>query len=155
NAVPRYDAAVLANAPDLLEAYDREWNVMHTDTCLMPSARCALQATNLLRNADFARPGIAWRAADPWVDLQWRDGYLRATTTATAGAVVQDVPWIVSPGRAYRLAAWVRAVDVRARTTGTLELTSTPPSGAAVTGATRFDAGADWTPVSVAVLPKP
>jgi hypothetical protein len=150
----RYDAAVFAGAPDVLAAYEREWVATHTDACETPQARCAIQTTNLLRGAGFDRPGHGWRAADGQaVQLTWRAGLLNATTTRANRSVVQDVPWIIPPGRSYRLGVHVRVPDGHSPLRGRLRLWGIG-RGRAVSSTTPFLARAHWSPVAVTFSPK-
>jgi Protein kinase domain/Carbohydrate binding domain/Putative zinc-finger len=151
----RYDVAVFAGAPDVLDAYDREWVATQTDACESPRARCAIQTTNLLRGAGFDRPGRGWRAtgSDGSVQLTWRAGVLRVATTGPNRSVAQEVPWIIAPGRSYYFGVQVRVPDGQPAVRGRLRLSGIGRSGAA-SSTTPFVARARWSPVAVTLSPK-
>jgi len=145
------DIAVLAGAPELREAYAREWDVQHTDRCELLPAGCSIQATNLLRNADSARARDAWYSPEGLLDLQWTPDHLRVTAGERGGALAQEVPWIISPVRVYRFTVRMRAASLVAAATGSLALSTSGPAGTR-RSTTRFLIGPDWTEVS-ATLP--
>jgi serine/threonine protein kinase len=147
------DQTVFAGAPDVREAYEREWLVMHTGACESPRARCTLGTTNLLRNAAFNRPDRAWRV-DPdggfasGVRLSWQRGAARMTATRSGGAIGQDVPWVVPPNQSYALRVWIRAAPSQRSARGRLVLSGVGHDDRRV-AMTRFVAGPEWKPISV------
>jgi len=151
----RHLPAALEGAPPVPDAYEREWIAQHTSACESPGARCPIQATNLLREAGFDRRGYVWRPrpAPSSVRLNWVDGHLRIDAAAADASIVQEVPWIVPPGRSYQLTVRVRASDGAAPVRGRLVLSGMGLGGQSHSS-TPFLARADWSQVSVTFSPK-
>jgi predicted Ser/Thr protein kinase len=150
---PPGHAKLFAGAPELLHAYERDFAAMHTGECESPQVRCAVQATNLLRNAGFDRPGHAWQpgAGPSGARLDWQSASLRVTTFAPNGVIAQEVPWIAAPGQSQSLRVWVRAPRGSPPARGRLVLWGIGRAGAA-SATTRFLAGPEWSEVSVTLV---
>jgi hypothetical protein len=146
-AAARHDKTVFAGSPDMLRAYDREWVALNSGGCESPGARCAIQATNVLRNAGFDRPGRAWLATGP-SQVQWVGGSLRLTASRRGGGVAQEVPWIIHPGKCHAFTAWLRVPPGHPPVRGTARLWAIGPGGSA-SSSTRFVADSEWSAVSV------
>lgn len=151
---PPYNTRLFAGAPELLHAYERDFAAMHTSECESPQVRCAVQATNLLRNAGFDRAGRAWQsgAGPSGARLDWQSGSLRVTTLAPNGSIAQEVPWIAAPGQGHSLRAWIRAPRGSPPTRGRLMLWGIGRASA-VSATTRFLTGPEWSEVSVTLVP--